>query len=332
MLPTLLMMSSLGWSQRLLHLGNSYTFYNSLDQNVSLLLSAGGTPWEAARLSAGGLTFADHLGRTAEKGSDWHAALADGSQDWDWVILQEQSQIPGFPETSSYVQDSVAAAVSLDDLAEARGAETVFMMTWGRRSGDSQNTSRYPDFSTMQGHLTDGYIRYRDATATDKRPTWIAPVGLAFAHVHDAQEDPLDPEGLFWSLYTDDGSHPSPKGTYLAACVIYVTLTGEPSAGLPSPDSIDKDARLALQQAADAAVFQSVSLLDYPWSEDSSKPKDTAAPDDTSAPNDTDSPSDSATPDASDEAAKTDEIGCSRSGAAVFLLGAGLLAWRRQRP
>ena len=51
----------------------------------------------------------------------------------------------------------------------------------------------------------------------------VAPVGRAWER---ALRDPA------MTLHDPDGSHPSPAGTYLAACVLYATLTGESPVGL----------------------------------------------------------------------------------------------------
>jgi hypothetical protein len=102
------------------------------------------------------------------------------------VVLQEQSQIPGFPQDQSDFRASRRAAEDLDDRIEASGAQTLLLLTWGRRAGDEANRERFPDFTTMQAALTDGYLAYRDATSTEARPTWIAPAGPAFARVYAA--------------------------------------------------------------------------------------------------------------------------------------------------
>jgi hypothetical protein len=52
----------------------------------------------------------------------------------------------------------------------------------------------------------------------------VAPVGLAWKLARERIP------GV--SLYATDGSHPSRIGSYLAACVIYSTLTGELCKGL----------------------------------------------------------------------------------------------------
>ena len=57
----------------------------------------------------------------------------------------------------------------------------------------------------------------------------LAPVGAAFRHVHDgvvaAGGEPTAADSPFLALYDPDGSHPSPRGAYLAACVLAATAT-----------------------------------------------------------------------------------------------------------
>jgi hypothetical protein len=142
-------------------------------------------------------------------------------------------------------------------------------MTWGRRSGDSQNALRYPDFKTMQAHLKEGYFQYARASSTGTRDVVVIPAGLAFEKIYDdlvaAGEDPLNEDSLFWRLYAGDGSHPALLGTYLTACTIYGSLTGQPISALDwAPEGIDEVARDALQSAANFAVFDSTSGEDVP--------------------------------------------------------------------
>lgn len=287
----------------LLFVGNSYTFVNALDQAVDALVEEGsGSDANTERLAEGGYTFANHVSQTQTAGTAWETALVEPSSHWDWIFLQEQSQIPGFPHGNAEWISSRDAAITLDDLSEARGASTVFLLTWGRRAGDDTNPELYPDFSTMQAALTDGYIAYRDATSTAERPTWIAPVGPAFAAVYAesaAAGDPLDPGATFFRLYSDDGSHPSPLGTYLAACVIYATITGESPEGLtPLPGVPAQDA--AWPQALAWAVVNDATLaFTYPWTGENV---------DSAAPIDSGEPADSGVA-ASDRAA-SDSAGC----------------------
>jgi hypothetical protein len=245
----------------ILFIGNSYTFVNDLDAVTESAFEAAGTDVDTTRLATAGYRFADHVVQTQVPGSAWEEALITGSTDWSYVILQEQSQIPGFPHDNPEWALSLSSAKTLDGLVRDNHADTLLLVTWGRRDGDPGNPEMYPDYPTMQAALVEGYRAYAAELSTDERPVFVAPVGLAWQRIYDASADPLAHDSLFWRLYADDGSHPSPAGTYLAACVLYATLTGDSPEGLPSdlPDAP------ALQEAAARAVLDDPSGQVYPW-------------------------------------------------------------------
>jgi len=190
------------------------------------------------------------------------------------VILQDQSQIPSLGRTSSYWQASANAAEELNELILAKSGETMFFLTWGRRDGDSSNMETNPDFLTMQENLTNGYLGYVARTSSETRQTWIAPVGIGFQHIYNDivanGGDPLAEGSLFTRLYTNDGSHPSFLGTYLAACVFYASITGDSPKGLDLPSELaddDSTTGLELQNAAHSAVFEHLDEFEYIWEE-----------------------------------------------------------------
>ena len=245
-------------------LGNSYTSNNQLHVRVNNLLDAAGLDPDVQALTSGGKTLAWHGEQAEIEGTSWYDTLRDSH---DFVILQGQSQVPGFPTSSSYWQDSLAGAEIIDTLVEAEGGDTFFMMTWGYRFGDESNQWRFPDFSTMQDHLKTGYLAFAENLSTGERPVFVAPVGMAHENIHDSLNNPTANYTIFSDLYASDGKHPSIQGTYLAACVIHVSMTGLPSVGLPSTGGINATRTLALQEWADHTVLNS-SLeagLTYPW-------------------------------------------------------------------
>jgi hypothetical protein len=251
----------------LLFLGNSYTMRNDLNVMVEGLLREGDPAYaqvDSTRLAAGGLTFPDHVAR-ASSDPLWEDALVTGTTAWRWGILQDQSQIPGFYGEDAMWEDSAVAGEQLNAWLEAKGAETVLLLTWGRRDGDSSNPQIYPDFSTMQDQLTEGYLAYQSRMARADRPVWVAPAGLAFAAVYAADQDPSAPDSLFYRLYDADGSHPSPYGSWLAACTLYSTLTGRSAEGLTPPSQVDGATAAQLAGVAWTVVSTGQGGLDYPW-------------------------------------------------------------------
>lgn len=229
--------SAPGRPARVLFVGNSYTFYNDLPERYAALV---GEPAPTVRMVTAG-------GRQLWQHADDEALTTRLAEGWDVVVLQEQSQIPGFPSANPDRLRSLAAARTL---AERAGpARVVLFLTWGREAGDARNPDLFPDFETMQTRLDEGYAAMQDALLNDGRDVAIAPVGPAFRAVHDT-----DPP-LFAALYTSDGSHPSALGTDLAALVFGRVLNGlrpEETTPLEGADAARWPALVAAAAAARA--------------------------------------------------------------------------------
>ncbi len=247
--------------------GNSYTSGNNLANLVQDSLQNLDNSAVAQSLTSGGLKLSDHATRVQTAGHQWNTTLRNGN--WNWVILQDQSQVPSFPTSNQYWQESKDGSIVLDQMISDNGAQTVFLMTWGRRDGDSQNQWRNPDFLTMQANLETGYMLYSENTSTPSRQSWIAPTGLAFKHIYNdvlaSGATPEDSGNDFYNLFSSDGSHPSIYGSYLATCVIFSTITGVSSVGNSWPNSISSSKALYLQEVASSTVFNETQNLVYPW-------------------------------------------------------------------
>ena len=120
-------------SSRLL-LGNSYTSYNNLSGATEQLfeeLIGDASSFKTASLTQGGFQWVQHESALSNSSSQ-HSNRFYGD-DWDWVLLQEQSQIPGFPLNQTDRINSGQAALALNQRIEDIGANTLLYMTWGRR-------------------------------------------------------------------------------------------------------------------------------------------------------------------------------------------------------
>ena len=252
----------------ILMMGNSYTSSNSLSVRLDSILTDSGEDAQVTSITSGGLKLSEHAERADTPGHSWNTSL---QQRYDYVILQDQSQVPGLAIDTQYWQDSLDGLIYLDRRVQSEGGETVLFMTWGRIEGDLM----HPDYTSMQESVSRGYEMYNENITTADRPTYIAPVGLAFMHIHRAVEESgqnaTDGWNPFSSLYSSDGSHPSIDGTYLAACVMHSTITGESPVGRGAPSQISPDRSLELQQAAAATVFNETPNYTYPWQVERSK-------------------------------------------------------------
>jgi hypothetical protein len=188
---------------RVLFVGNSITYWNDTPRLVSRL---------AKEDPDGEPVFAVSFTRPGwtledSAGDEQLQRLLAGPK-WDAVVLQEQTTLAH--ATPSVVgAESVPAALRLQQQAAARGAKTVIFMNWS--------------------------WRYRGDLVDQLEFVLVAPVGPA------ASEAVRRRPGL--DLLDDDGHHPSLAGSYLAACVLYATLTGRDprrsafTAGLPADDA-----------------------------------------------------------------------------------------------
>ena len=219
----------------LLFVGNSYVQSNGLANIVCELARQTGR-WAAVRcekVTAGGYRLTQHEADAAAGRplGQWLDPANPDRPDWDAVVLQEQSQIPGFPiDQADHVQFR-QAVVNLDRRVAAIGAETALLMTWGRRGGDQQNVDLFPDYRTMQRRLAEGYTRAAADASTPARTVHVLPVGLGWSATFE-RDPPQDvdgdgvADGDFAALYSGDGSHPALPGSYLTAVIALDHLVG----------------------------------------------------------------------------------------------------------
>ena len=250
--------------------GNSYIATNNVDTILADLFNSVGEHNSTIANTGASMKIPQHWDNINTSGNTWNTSLRDSGHVWDFVVLQDQSQIPGFSRSNQEWIESKDSAILIADEVESEGSEVMLMMTWGRRSGDPTYPMIYSNFTNMQDRLEDGYIDYHDNMTTPSRDVWIAPVGLGFKTVYynvmATGANPSLPGNTFYDLYTSGGNHASPSGAYLAACVLYAAMTG--NASVDTNDSISglsAALKLELQQAADDTVFNQTSDIEYPW-------------------------------------------------------------------
>lgn len=255
---------------RILMLGNSLTHSNNLDQMVERIAeSIDGLDKDVfvLRIAPGGYYMIDHRDDLfdAKKNSTLRQVLVSGTESmrkWDYVVFQEQSQMPGFDHVENQkTSETFQAATEIHQQASLTGATSVLMMTWGFWDGDSyqMNLHLYPDFLTMSQRLEQGYLHLaRQFTASNDMTTIIAPAGLAFRAVYQEElargVNPISEASLFRRLYVDD-RHPSIAGSYLAASVIVASLFDVSVKGAGwVPGGLDQEEAARLRRIADKVV------------------------------------------------------------------------------
>lgn len=226
-------------TRKILFIGNSYTYYNSLNLMVADMMTVSGIPTKAERSTPGGWRLRQHFnGQVPEKNPqttstpEWLK-----SEQWDYVVMQEQSSAAvdsraEFLEYGKKLNDMI--------LDNSPNAKVLLYQTWGRCDGMFEGygsdlvrkaevaaawEKRYgaPSETTIEA-LKDGMQGGYDALADATNAT-VVPVGKAFKEAGEKVD-----------LYADEKEkrphHPSLAGTYLGACVFFKKLTGKSPVGL----------------------------------------------------------------------------------------------------
>ncbi len=153
---------------RILMVGNSLTYCNDLDQVVGRLaasIEGFGKELFVLRIASTGYRMTDHARNLFSRARETalRQVLLSGAESmrtWDYVVLQDQSQILGRDVAKNpSTRATVRAAKAIHKQALQAGATGVLMMTWGFWDGDHapKSRKRYPDFPTMSRRIEDGY-------------------------------------------------------------------------------------------------------------------------------------------------------------------------------
>jgi hypothetical protein len=218
---------------RVLFVGNSYTSVNDLPATFVKLAASGGHDVQTAMLAEGGWTLAQHVASAETAGK-----LA--SARWDVVVLQEQSQIPSVDRSQR--DQMYPAARQLVRLVRDAGARPIFFDTWARRDGWPENGMT--DYAAMQAAIDGAYL-----AIAGEQSAAVAAVGAAWQRVVSQEPKP--------GLWQADGSHPTMKGTYLAACVFYATIFSTSPQGLSYRAGLPSAEAAYLQRVASDTVLNS---------------------------------------------------------------------------
>ena len=206
-----------------LFIGNSYTYVNNLPSMLSALAASPNSP---RRIQTKMIAEpAATLQLLWEKGT---AEEAIRERQWDYVVLQEQSVLPILePERmSNYVR-------KFDNIIKRSGSKTLLFLTWARRG-----------MPEMQHGLNIAYLNLARELGAK-----IAPVGPAWQFALTAAPAT--------QLFMEDGSHPTPTGSYLAACVFFqVMIENQQSCPPIDRSDISKEDSAIARSSASQAVAQ----------------------------------------------------------------------------
>lgn len=218
-----------------LFVGNSYTLRNDLAGMLQKIAASGKGPQITAQTAAkDGATLKELWYDEKLRGQ-----LYIGKRDA--VVLQEQSLWAQLPETV----EATAKAARLwgEEIAKA-GAKPVIFETWERQPGSFWYTDKRFVYLKTPKNMRDKNVAATAALGAELKAQ-VAPVGRAYAM--------LLKKNSKWPLYEADSHHPSIPGTYLAALVLYKTLTEHsPEETTFVPQGVNVESAALLRQIAAA--------------------------------------------------------------------------------
>ena len=231
-------------TKKVLFIGNSYTYVNDLPGTLRTLALGCGDTLNYEQSTPGGSTFQSHLSN-----NNTTSLIAKG--DWEYVILQEQSQLPAFP--ISDVQNlCFPYAQQLCNLIRINNpnSEIVFYMTWGRKNGDASNCANYAPLCTYEGMDSLIYERYMIMAETNQAA--VSPVGRVW---HALRENHPEIE-----LYSSDESHPSIAGTYAAAVTFYTILFRKSPSCITNNLTLNAATAQSIRETVEEIVFDQLDF------------------------------------------------------------------------
>lgn len=199
---------SFAQTDSILFLGNSYTYTQDVPGLLNSVANSKGKTLFIDQYTPGGKQLSQHY-------SDATSLQKINSHQWDYVVLQEQSQMPliNGNTVANYAQKIVLEQIKPNNSC----TEVITYMTWAREAGNSWLTQinyTHEQMATYYENFYEDLWKYV--------PGRVSPVGKAF---HEATRQGID-------VYSSDGSHQNQTGSYIAALVFYATIYKESPIGV----------------------------------------------------------------------------------------------------
>ena len=188
---------------KVLFIGNSFTYYNSLDALVHNIAENININMETKRYAVGYHTLMEDADPNDSLGSQIQEDLK--TNQYTDVVLQEKSNYP----YNNYTDFETGVSSMVDIIKESQDDARISLYeTWGYNSDGI--TGNIPNIEST--------IRTNTEQVASKYDLNVVYVGEAFTYIYKKYPT--------IKLYCDDKKHPSYTGSFLAALVFVATLTG----------------------------------------------------------------------------------------------------------
>lgn len=234
---------------KVLFLGSSYFKYNNLPGLFRNLSQSGGRDVIVEEFYINGGYLENHAASP-----ETEAKI--NSRQWDFVVLQGVGSIMAFPDTHQeifppYIRHELRIAlITLRDkiAVNCRDTKMVYCMPWAFEDGTTWLQGYHDTYFEMQQLIYDNTLLFSDDIGFV-----IAPVGWAWNEVMKINTE-------LHYLFRKDWNHPSPRGSYLMACVIYSTLFQEDTNGNSYYAAVPEIEAKYFQSVASTIVLDDLEL------------------------------------------------------------------------
>ena len=219
--------------ENILFIGNSFTFYWNLPLVVEAMANERNYNYDITQSTASGSSLKDHWFENDELISK--TLIATGR--YDRVVLQDHSLNPlqNLVESRRYFIDFI-------EWVKAYNCAPYIYATWMYKGISNNN---YDVVDPIQDALQP---------IADKTGAVMVPIDQAFRTLQKRHPD--------IPIFMSDNKHPSPVGTYLAACVYFRIFTGESPLGLSRryerKDENGKKIFLGMVEKSSAKICQEI--------------------------------------------------------------------------
>ena len=195
------------WSTiKMFFIGNSFTYYYDIPKLVEGMGKSLNEMISVDYVIKGSTTLATHADHSSETGAVIYNKLTN-SNDYDYVILQEQSTTP-YGNYNSFKNG--ATSLANDVKRTQKKCEVRLYSTWGYQDAADGQQKTIPELEKL---IRDNYIKCANEVANISDVDFVGP---AFTKVYTDYKD--------IHLYYTDNKHPSKYGAYLSACVHVLSM------------------------------------------------------------------------------------------------------------
>lgn len=218
-----------------LFIGNSFTYFNDMPYTFLNMIKTVDRDATVDSLAYGGYSLAQYADEETEVGKMAISKIV--SYEWDYIILQEQSILPCTDKDGF-----ISTVKKLCTIISQIGAKVILYETWAYRKNSEKLASTGMTYDEMNSRLSEAYNDAANQTGAS-----VARVGDLFAQI-------MCSENITHLINQNDNYHPSTSGSYLAACVIFKTITGKQTIGLPCPSNVSLYNLSLIQKITDSCI------------------------------------------------------------------------------